>query len=190
MDNESIIANHVEKLREKYKIDKYPNEVLKKCNECDFENMKFADENGFWYDQISLTRLGIPEPFHKASLIELNNKRYLIDPTYGQFFENDIFRDYMFSNYKDFSSELLDKGYIEFSFENILSYINGFIFSGAYTEKIDKDVVYSNLERLLLYRDISDREVDDVKLKLIYLLKLKKELLENSNLECRSSRGR
>ena len=146
MKNEQKIIEQVKYLRNKYYIGIYPNEVEKMCNECDIENALFSDENNFAHISINLVNLGIPEPFHRASLIGLNTDNgpiwFIVDPTYGQFFENEKFKNYMISNYKKFSYKLLKQGYIECNIENMLSYINGFVLSNAYTFNINKDKVY------------------------------------------------
>ena len=199
MSNEEIISNNVEKMRLRYDIGKYPGDVKLMCNECALDCVQLADENGMLYSQISLTKLGISEPFHKASLLETfdengNNIRYLVDPTYGQFFGdhysgNSVFREYMFSNYSDFVNELLDKGYIECTLENIFYYIDGFVSSNAYVKDVDKESVYKNVERLLLERNVGYREFDDTIKKLIDLLYLKKELLKGMNKNIDNEKG-
>ena len=107
MTNEEAIKKQVALLRKGYSIGIYPDYVPLMCNECALENDKFAYRNNLGFEEISLTRLGITEPFHRASLIGFNTPNgpewFIVDPTYGQFFENKKFRNYMFDNYKDFS---------------------------------------------------------------------------------------
>ena len=138
-----IISCFVEELRKRYDIGKYDLKqelgiVEKKCNECDIETFLFCGKLGLEYEQIKLDNIGIEVPFHRASLVGFSClegfKWYLVDPTYGQFFENKRFRDYMKNNYGLFSLELLDNGYIECNLVKMLAYINGFIYSNAYIE--------------------------------------------------------
>ena len=185
MTNEEAIQKQVELLRKGYYIRKYPDEIERVCNECDVQNFLFAGRNELGYETINLKCLGIPEPFHRASLIGFNAKEgpewFIVDPTYGQFFENEMFKNYMFKNYKEFSLELLDKGYIKCSLLNMLCYINGFVLSGAYTTSVDKDKVYENVEELLLSQNIVNREINSTYDKLMELLCLRKELLETND---------
>ena len=193
MNTEEIIVNHVEDQRRRFQLGKYPDIVEKKCNECVIDSFVFASVPGMWHEEINTQRLGISEPFHRASLIEFYNNGnpiwYLVDPTYGQFFVFVIFKNYMFENYNDFSVELLNKGYVPCNFENMLCYINGFVLSGAYAKDINKDEVYKNLEQLLLSIYGSDREIMDTKKRLIELLKLRQQLLEQKNKEVVANRG-
>jgi len=182
VNSEEAIAKQVEMLRKGYGINKYPKEVEKLCNECDEENFKFTIKNDLGYQQINLSHLGIPEPFHRASIVGFPNDGnpiwYIVDPVYGQFFDNDIFKEYMFNNHKAFTLELLDKGYVRCTLENIFCYMDGFMNSNAYTNDIDKDKVYENVDKLLSQYNIVNK-----KRKIIELLNLKKELLETKDIE-------
>lgn len=145
MKIENIIKELVKKEREKYDIGIYPRYIPKVCNECDRYNMMFADTNGFRHEQINTKKFGIDDDdlFHVSSLLGCNTENgpmwYLIDPTYGQFYEDDNFKEYMFNNHYLFSNNLLTNGYIEFDIETLFHYIDGFI------------SVY-NLDRELIYR--------------------------------------
>lgn len=154
MTNDEAIKRQVELLRKHYNIYIYPDDVQCFCHECDLENYLFSLRNNLHYEQILFSSLGISEPYHRASLIGFKHdfglQWFLVDPTYGQFFKNKKFCDYMFSNYKDFSLELLNNGYIECTIENIYSYIHGFMFSNAFSDDINTDLIYSNLYNILL----------------------------------------
>lgn len=158
MSNEEAIKKQILLLRDGYSIGVYPEEIQTLCNECAREILKFTIINNLGYEQISLTRLGIQEPFHIASLIGFNNKHgaewFLVDPTYGQFFTNNNFKKYMLDNYKAFSLKLLQQGYIKCTLSNIKAYINGFIYSNAYQQNIDIKEVYNNLYNLFISNDI------------------------------------
>lgn len=184
MDSKDAISKQVELLRNGYNILKYPNCVERMCVECDLENMKFADRNELGYANINFEHLGIPEPFHRASIIGFPTNKgpiwYLVDPTYGQFFENEKFKNYMFKNHKDFSDELLDKGFIECNLSNILNYINGFIFSNAFTSNINVEEVYNNIENLLVSNKIINNDLNNLHKRLIELLHLRKNILYTS----------
>ena len=187
MTNEEVIKKQVDLLRKGYSIGIYPDYVPLVCNECALENDKFTYKNNLGFEEISLTRLGIPEPFHRASLIGFNTSNgpewFIVDPTYGQFFENEKFRNYMFDNYKDFSLKLLKQGYIECTLSNMLYYINGFVFSNAYRNDIDSDLVYGKVEELLFSNVIVNKEVYQTKKKLVDLLKLRAKIIQQSNEE-------
>lgn len=165
MKNEEVVKEYVENLRKEYNIKKYPNTVEKKCNECAQYNLLNVPE--FYYEHINLINLGITSPFHVASILgfEIENKIkwFIIDPTYGQFFENRVFRNYMFNNYKDFSERILEDGYIECTLSNMLNYINGFVFSGAYVNNVDEKLVYNNIKQLLIAQNIvNEKEFDNL----------------------------
>ena len=149
-------------IREYYHIDKYPNVVDKLCNECDIETFRFAMQNNLGYEQIHLTKLGLNEPFHRASLLGFNTDDnfvwYLIDPTYGQFFEDKEFKTYMFKTNPIFCNALLNDGFIKLSIENLLCYINGFIH--CYNKEINPNTIYENLYNLLKSTNIIN-EVDN-----------------------------
>ena len=163
MIKDKAIEKQVKLLREGYSIGIYPEYVPMLCNECDRENLKFTIVNNLGYDQISLTRLGIPKPFHLASLIGFNTYNrpewFLVDPTYGQFFENKTFKNYMFDNYEEFTTTLLKQGYIECSKENIQAYFSGFIYSKAFEKNIDVLKVYENIQNLFLENNIIHEQI-------------------------------
>ena len=119
MNNEDIIKKYIKLLRNKYDMGLYPRYVERYCNECDLENFLFADKNNLGYEQIHFYNLGFKEPFHRASLIGFNTKNgpewFIIDPTYGQFFENKYFKNYMFKYHNNFSISILKHGYIKCS---------------------------------------------------------------------------
>ena len=194
MTNEEAIKKQVALLRKGYSIGIYPDYVPLMCNECALENDKFAYRNNLGFEEISLTRLGIPEPFHRASLIgfdTLNGPEWLIvDPTYGQFFENKRFRNYMFDNYKDFSLKLLNQGYIECTLPNMMYYINGFIFSNAYRNDIDSNLVYQKVEELLFSNVIVNKEVQETQKRLLQLLQLRAKIIQQSNKEISSHKSK
>lgn len=185
MTNEESIRKQVDLLRKGYSIGIYPYHIPLLCNECDEENLKFTIINNLGYEQINLVNLGIPEPFHRASLIGFNTQNepewFIVDPTYGQFFENDTFRNYMFNNHKDFSLKLLKKGYIKCTLTNMMYYINGFVFSNAFKNDIDKNLVYKKVEKLLLSNVIVDKEIYENKIKLLKLLELRAQIIQHSN---------
>lgn len=163
MTNKEVIKKQVELLRNGYNIGVYPNVVEKLCNECDSENLKFTIVNRLGYEQINLNHLGIKEPFHRASLIGFNTKDFpewfIVDPTYGQFFESTKFKNYMFKYYQEFTTILLKDGFIENNISNILAYINGFIYGRAFTKSINEEEVYNNLQELLLSNSIVTKEL-------------------------------
>jgi len=185
MTNEEIIKKQVSMLRKEYSIGVYPNYIPLLCNECDEENFKFTIKNDLGYEQIKLTNLGISEPFHRASLIGFNTPNgpewFIVDPTYGQFFQNKKFRNYMFDNYKEFSLKLLKQGYIECTLLNMLYYINGFVFSNAYRNDIDSDLVYKKVEDLLFSNVIINKEAHETINRLLELLQLRGKLIQEKN---------
>lgn len=154
MSNNEVIAKQVKLLKEYYHILEYPDNVACVCNECDLENFLFAYRNKLHYEQILLSGLGIDYPYHRASIVGFDGSDgiqwFLIDPTYGQFFKNKNFNNYMFNNYREFSNKLLKNGFIECNIENINSYINGFIFSDAFSKNSNCNFVYDKLYNLLL----------------------------------------
>ena len=180
MTYEEALVKQIEILREHFLIDKYPKRVERVCQECCGAMMHFCDRNNFDFVDITLEKLGMKEPTHFSSLVGFNTKNgvkwYLVDPTYGQFFENKEFKEYMFNNYKEFSDYILDKGYIECNLENMLAYANGFI----QTNSIDAIQVYKGLQDLLVSNNVITKEVFNNKLRKIELLGLKQELLVNS----------
>ena len=194
MTNEEAIKKQVALLRKGYSIGIYPDYVPLMCNECALENDKFAYRNNLGFEEISLTRLGIPEPFHRASLIgfdTLNGPEwFIVDPTYGQFFENKKFRNYMFDNYKDFSLKLLNQGYIECTLPNMMYYINGFVFSNAYMNDIDSNLVYQKVEELLFSNVIVNKEVQETQKRLLKLLQLRAKIIQQSNKEISSHKSK
>jgi hypothetical protein len=164
MDNNSAIKKQVSLLRKYYNISTYPDSVGCFCHECDLENYIFSLRNNLYYEQILLSKLGIDNPFHRASILgfsaDYGIQWFLVDPTYGQFFQNEKFANYMFSNYKEFSLELLNNGFVECTLENIYSYMHGFMFSKAFSDNIDTKIVYNNLYNILLnMKEINDYEV-------------------------------
>lgn len=94
---------------------------------------------------------------HYASLIKLNNKKYLVDPTYRQFFminQNNINRIgvpylnscnpgfFMMQNesYKKIAQHLINFGWIEATDQNLKAYFDGFAISfrnGIYYEDME-----------------------------------------------------
>lgn len=56
----------------------------------------------------------------------------------------------MFINYNDFSCRLLRDGFIECTPDNFTSYINGFVFSGAFNEITDPMIVAKNVQENIL----------------------------------------
>lgn len=183
---EEIVKCFVEELRKRYTIGTYDLKnktgiVEKMCNECDRETWRFCGKRNYGYESIWLNNLGIQCPFHRASLVGFNTqngpKWYLVDPTYGQFFEEEKFRDYIEQNYEKFSDELLKKGYIECTILNMLSYINGFIYSNAFIKGVNAEEVYDKLESLLLSNNIVNKDLTNTEKRLVELLKLKQELL-------------
>ena len=151
--NEEAVKKQVALLRDGYDIGIYPDYIPLMCNECDEENFKFSLFNNLGYEQISLVRLGIEEPFHRASILGFNSDTgsewFIVDPTYGQFFENNKFRSYMEKNYIDFSATILSQGYIRCNLENILAYMAGFIYSNAFCSNVDSNLVYQNVDTFL-----------------------------------------
>ena len=194
MTNEEAIKKQVALLRKGYSIGIYPDYVPLMCNECALENDKFAYRNNLGFEEISLTRLGIPEPFHRASLIGFDTSNepewFIVDPTYGQFFENKKFRNYMFDNYKDFSLKLLNQGYIECTLPNMMYYINGFVFSNAYMNDIDSNLVYQKVEELLFSNVIVNKEVQETQKRLLQLLQLRAKIIQQSNKEISSHKSK
>ena len=194
MTNEEVIKKQVALLRKGYSIGIYPDYIPLVCNECALENDKFTYRNNLGFEEISLTRLGITEPFHRASLIGFNTPKgpewFIVDPTYGQFFENKKFRNYMFDNYKDFSLKLLNQGYIECTLPNMMYYINGFVFSNAYMNDIDSNLVYQKVEELLFSNVIVNKEVQETQKRLLQLLQLKAKIIQQSNKEISSHKSK
>lgn len=161
---ELMLKLHIEELRQKFRISSSFNDVPTVCNECDLLNMIFADLNGFGYVQIRLDHLGISSPYHKASLVGYNSetgpKWFLVDITYGQFFKNKKFNDYMYSRYSNFSDKLLSQGYIDFTIENMISYVDGFANSRAFTKVPNKETVLQIVHNFLLDNNIiSDNNI-------------------------------
>lgn len=65
----------------------------------------------------------------------------------------------MFKYYQEFTTILLKDGFIENNISNILAYINGFIYSRAFTKSINEEEVYNNLQELLLSNSIVTKEL-------------------------------
>lgn len=167
MKLDKVIKTQVDLLRKGYNIKIFPEEVEKLCNECDKENFKFAIVNNLGYEQIRVHDLIPGAPFHRSSLIGFNTtneaKWFIVDPTYGQFYSNTAFYNYMIDNYEDFSNKILNQGYIECTSYNFTSYLNGFIFSGAFNEitKVDPILIAKKVEE-----DIGkDLYIKEVKIK-------------------------
>lgn len=158
MREEQKLRQHIADMRKKYYISVFPGDVPCVCNECDWENMRFADLNDFGYDQILLSSFGINEPFHKASIIGYNTntgpKWFIVDQTYGQFFKNKKFINYMAYNHAEFSNTLLEQGYIECNLENMISYIDGFASSNAFIKPLNTDLVYQRVYDFLLKNNV------------------------------------
>ena len=64
----------------------------------------------------------------------------------------------MLEKYNDFSIRLLEDGYIDFTLPNFYRYMNGFLFSKAFTKNINVDQVIRNAEELLKRNNIIERE--------------------------------
>ena len=150
MKLDKVIKTQVDLLRKGYNIKIFPEEVEKLCNECDKENFKFAIVNNLGYEQIRVHDLIPGAPFHRSSLIGFNTtngaKWFIVDPTYGQFYSNTAFYNY-----------------IECTPYNFTSYLNGFIFSGAFNEitKVDHILIAKKVEE-----DIGkDLYIKEVKIK-------------------------
>ena len=158
MDKEMKLKAHISILKSKYNIPTFPEDIPCLCNECDIENMRFADLYDYGYVHIKLSMLGINHPFHRASIIGFNSeegpKWFLVDPTYGQFFKKNKFADYMSFYQTSFSIELLENGYIECNLDNMLSYVDGFINSGAYTKKLNEEIVIQKVKDFLIENNI------------------------------------
>lgn len=158
MDKELKLKAYISILRSKYNIPIFPEDVPCLCNECDLENMRFADLYDYGYEHIRLSIFGINHPFHRASLIGFNTdkeqKWFLVDPTYGQFFKKNKFAEYMSYYHTGFSIELLEEGYIECTLENMLAYVDGFVNSGAYTKKLNNDMVTQKVKDFLIEKKI------------------------------------
>ena len=101
---------------------------------------------------------------HFALLIQLNNKKYLIDPTYRQFFminQNNINRIgvpylnscnpgfFMMINekYKKIAQHLIDFGWIEATDQNLKAYFDGFAIS------FRNGIYYENMEDFIFKTD-------------------------------------
>lgn len=162
MDPKHIIEKQIRLLRDKFQIEVYPNYIERVCAECDRINMFTADTNNIVYEQINLRYLGITDDnfYHISSLWGFNTYNgpiwYLIDPTYGQFFENNEFSNYMFTNYKDFCSKLLNDGYIEFNIQNLKYYLDGFI----YACNLDKNDIYVKAEEYFKKINLFKMDID------------------------------
>lgn len=158
MREEQILKSYITAIRKKYNIKVFPGDVPCVCNECDLENMRFADMNDFGYVHIKLSSFGINEPFHRSSLIGFNTnmgpKWFLVDPTYGQFFKNKKFINYMSYNHAEFSATLLEQGYIECNLESMISYIDGFANSNAFIKPLNNQLVYQRVYDFLLDNNI------------------------------------
>lgn len=151
--NEVAVQKQVALLRDGYDIGVYPEYIPLMCNECDEENLKFSIFNDLGYEQISLTRLGIEEPFHRASILGFNSENgpewFIVDPTYGQFFENETFKNFMEGHYPEFSETLLQQGYVRCNPNNIQAYMDGFVYSNAFCRNVDSHLVYKKVGKLL-----------------------------------------
>ena len=154
LDNINLfLDNYVLNLRKHYNIDMYPDFVDTKCNECDLETFKLPYYNNLKYEQIRLDLLAIEEPFHRASLLgfKINNTIIwqIIDVTYGQFFNDQNFESYMFENYKEFTVDMLKKGYVLYNYENMKAYLNGFILANPNLIKPNFKNVYDKMDEFL-----------------------------------------
>ena len=174
MTNKELIEKQVKYLREIFDIKKIDLNNIKQyetprvCFECVRKNNYFVEKEEIpGHEVLNINSIEIIEPLHYVSFIGFNTKKgpewYIIDPTYSQFFENKIFKNYMLNHHKDFSIKLLEQGYIEVTLSNILSYINSFTLSNAYTNEIDIEKVYLNLKIFLETRKIL-RQNDIIKL--------------------------
>lgn len=143
------------------------------CNEIAFEISRLCKKYGIDHQTIIIDPLFDKmsySPFeeklgdsvrHFASLIQLNNKKYLVDPTYRQFFtinQNNIKRIgvpylngcnpgfFMMKNesYKKIAQHLINFGWIEATNQNLKIYFDGFAISfrnGIYYEDT-KDFIF------------------------------------------------
>lgn len=151
-DVENILKEQIQLLRNKFGIGIYPEYIERVCTECDRMNMMYADTHNIGYLQINTKNLGITEDslYHISSLLGFNTIDgviwYLVDPTYGQFFEKEKFRNYMLDKHKEFSLRLLKDGYIELNDNNLKSYLDGFIYTGNY----DKNDIYNRINTRIL----------------------------------------
>lgn len=184
---ESAVKKQVALLREGYDIGVYPEYVPLMCNECDSENLKFSVVNETGYEQINLTGLGIPEPFHRASILGFNSPNgpewFIVDPTYGQFFEDETFRRYMEEKYGKFSSTLLKQGYVRCTMDNVRAYFDGFVYSNAFCRDVDNSKVYDRVGSLLVSSGIIDEDEFDTSMR-------KRELQEMEESSKTSSVGK
>lgn len=131
---ERIIKEHVEKLRRELNIEVYPKPVARMYYECNRANDAFSYLNEFDFEMIDTQELNNPdlgaidEDFiHRASLIKVGETWYIVDPCYGQYFEKEEVKDYMFKNHEVFSRTLLRDGYIKYSKEGIEAFLDPFI---------------------------------------------------------------
>lgn len=166
---ECAVKKQVALLREGYDIGVYPEYVPLMCNECDSENLKFSVVNETGYEQINLMRLGIPEPFHRASILGFNSPNgpewFIVDPTYGQFFEDETFRGYMEEKYSKFSSTLLKQGYVRCTMDNVRAYFDGFVYSNAFCRDVDSSKIYDRVGSLLVSSGIIDEDEFDTSMR-------------------------
>lgn len=160
MTPREIVQNYVTELRRQLDIDVYPYDVNPICDVCDIHNFLFTGKNNYEYEQIKLDKLGIYNSLHRASIIGLYNEQtnkneyYIIDPTYGQFFKNTRFKQYMFNHHYEFTKELLDNGFIECTKENFHYYLDGFL----NTFKQNDNNVYEKADNLLKFTKTKKRK--------------------------------
>ena len=74
---------------------------------------------------------------------------FIVDPTYGQFFENSKFRRFMEGHYPEFSETLLSQGYVRCNSDNVKAYMDGFVYSNAFCSNVDSHLVYKKVGKLL-----------------------------------------
>lgn len=186
---ESAVKKQVELLRKGYDIGVYPEFVPLVCNECDSENLKFSVVNDIGYEQINLKRLGIDEPFHRASILGFNSPTgpewFIVDPTYGQFFESKKFKDFMECYYDKFCEKILKQGYIKCTMENVKSYFDGFIYSKAFCKDVDSSKVYDKIGDLLVTGGIIHPDEFDESMRKRELLEMNKDNISSKKTSAR-----
>ncbi len=183
---EQVVKTLVNYLRNKYNIgiyseDKNAKRIARVCEECKDELVKRWLNNEFGYEMLKIDFMEDENAFHYSNLVGFETedipKWYIVDPTYGQFFERKKFRDYMFNHHREFSEKILQQGYIECNISNINAFISGFLYSKAFKGKIDYDDAFLKIENLLNSNNIVNKEVRDNIAKFVELLKNKQELM-------------
>lgn len=115
-------------------------EVQKLCNECEEALRALAFQKDYLYSRIDTSKVGIKSDdlFHLAGIIKVDDTWYIVDPTYGQFYLDISFKEYMSKHHPELNS-LLTKGYIPYSIDILRSYFDGF--ASVYGEEIDFEKV-------------------------------------------------